>query len=641
VIISPAGQQVINMTASCQCQVPSNTYTIRDTIPNGFSYVSSTGGVLNGNVVSFSSVGFATEQESKNFSITLQANSNGCFIDSSINDNRTVTIGGLTSAATLGTTQWTTSTMRSKSPTGSWLATTPTVASDFSLTSSAFTVGSLSVLSFWHYFVTENTFDGGTVELSVDNGSTWTDAGPYMMQNGYNSLMDPNTPWTSNQKAFSGVSYAQGSNQFINTVINLSSFSGQNMRVRFRMRTDAGNPAVADGWFIDDILLMNGCGGIIKAGLYNASNVKIDSSAYPVYIRSNGVPTNIQSHPVAAEVCPGTSASFSVAATGGTLTYQWQVSTNGGTSYTDISGANGSTLNVSNVASSMNGYLYRCIVDNGSNSATSSAAQLNVASPTAAGTIANVSACEGSSLQVNSNATGTNLSYLWQISTDGGTNYSNISGGTTATLFLNNVVLSQNGALIRVVVNGTCGSGNSTTGTLTVNSKPVVTITNPPTSLCTSDPAVTLSASQAGGVWTGQGMNGDKFSPAGLTAGTYTVSYSVANSSGCTGVATANIVVTNCADRQLMLDAPGAILIASNPNDGKFRIIFNTERYAKLKMNVYASDGKLVNQQNINGITYGMSFPVNLFHLASDVYQLSLYDEVTGNEKTFRVKISR
>lgn len=640
-VVSPGSQLTINVGATCQCAVPSSVFTIRDTIPAGFSYVSSTGGTLNGNVVSFQGINFTSEKQTKNFTITIKAESNGCFIDTAINDNRTITTGGLTSSALSGTTQWISSSARSKSPAMSWLASTPTAASDFTLTSGQFSAGSLSVLSFWHYYVTEDLYDGGTVELSANNGTTWFDASPYMLQNGYNTVMIANGSWTAGQKSFSGVSYAQGSNQFINTVINLSSFNGQQLRVRFRMRTDAGNPSVAEGWFIDDILHMNGCGGIVKAGLYNASNIKIDSTAYPVFIRSNGVPTTILSQPAAATVCIGDNASYTVSAGGGTLTYQWQVSTNGGSNYTNINGATSPVLSISNVDQSLNGYLYRCIVDNGSNSAITIPAQLVVASATTVGSVQNVTVCETGSASFTSNATGSNLTYQWQWSTDGGNVFNNITAATAAGITINNVALSQHGSLYRVIVSGSCGGATSAPGMLSVNANPVVTITNAPANICTSDPAVSLVGSQPGGIWTGQGMSGDKFSPAGLQPGTYHVHYNASNALGCSSTASAVIVVANCANRQLLLDAAGAIILYPNPNNGRFSIKFNTERYPKLSMRVFASDGKLVDAKMISGITYGMILPVNLFHLASDVYQLSLYDEVTGMEKTFRLMIAR
>lgn len=640
-IMTQGTQQTFNISVTCQCDVPANSFTLRDTIPSGFSYVSSSGGVLSGNVVSFPGINFTSERETKTFSITIQADAAGCAIDSAINDDRTVTIGGLTSVSQTGTAQWNTSSLRSKSPSSSWRATTPGSASDYSLTSDPFTAGSLSILSFWHYHVIEKHYDGGTVELSA-NGGAWFDAGPYMIQNGYPTTMDNSAPWAPNQKAFSGVSYGQGSGEFINTVLDLSSFSGQTLRARFRMRSDVGNPASYEGWFVDDILQLNGCGGIIRAGLYNNSNTLIDQAAIPVFNGLNGPPTNILSQPADATVCAGGTAGFSVTANGGTLTYQWQVSTNGGANYSDIPGETSSTLTIPNVTAAMNGNLYRCVVNNGFNTATSTPGELILGQVTSAGTVANVTACEGSTAQMVSNASGSNLNYQWQVSTNGGTNYSDIPGATSANLQITSITLSQNGSLYRVQVTGACGTDVSTAATLTVNSAPSVSIINAPASpLCTTDDPVQLSASQSGGAWSGPGVSGNQFDPSGLTPAAYQVSYTITNAQGCDGVATAMIQVVSCADQQLPLDVAGAILIAPSPNDGRFSIIFKTELYSKLRMKMFASDGKLVHEQMITGITYGMIYDLSMYHLASGVYALSLYDDVSGKEKTFKIKIAR
>ncbi|MEO7984686.1 MAG: M36 family metallopeptidase, partial [Bacteroidota bacterium] len=65
------GEQVaINLTATCQCLINTN-YTLRDTIPAGFTYVSSTGGTLAGNVVTFPTLNFSATQETKPYTIIL------------------------------------------------------------------------------------------------------------------------------------------------------------------------------------------------------------------------------------------------------------------------------------------------------------------------------------------------------------------------------------------------------------------------------------------------------------------------------------------------------------------------------------------------------------------------------------------
>lgn len=68
--------------------------------------------------------------------------------------------------------------------------------------------------------------------------------------------------------------------------------------------------------------------------------------------------------PTNKSVCVGGNTSFSVSASGGPLTYQWQVSTDGGVTYTNIAGAAGTsaTLNLTAVTQVMNNNLYRCVI---------------------------------------------------------------------------------------------------------------------------------------------------------------------------------------------------------------------------------------------------------------------------------------
>ncbi|MBS1950893.1 MAG: internalin, putative [Cytophagales bacterium] len=77
---------------------------------------------------------------------------------------------------------------------------------------------------------------------------------------------------------------------------------------------------------------------------------------------------NISSQPVNDTKCSGQNSSFSVTATGPGLSYQWQVSTDGGATWSNLS--NGapysnvttSTLNLTGVTVALNAYQYRCVV---------------------------------------------------------------------------------------------------------------------------------------------------------------------------------------------------------------------------------------------------------------------------------------
>ncbi len=63
----------------------------------------------------------------------------------------------------------------------------------------------------------------------------------------------------------------------------------------------------------------------------------------------------------------------------------------------------------------------------------------------------------------------------WQVSTDGGKTWTALSGATSNTLTLNNVLFSQNGDEYRAVFSNTVGSSFSNAATLTVQTPPAVT----------------------------------------------------------------------------------------------------------------------------------------------------------------------
>ncbi len=90
--------------------------------------------------------------------------------------------------------------------------------------------------------------------------------------------------------------------------------------------------------------------------------------------------TAITTHPQPSTICNGDNASFSVAATGYNMTYQWQENgfniINGGI----YSGANSATLTLTNPGMAKNGKLYRCLIYSscGTSPAASSTALLTV-----------------------------------------------------------------------------------------------------------------------------------------------------------------------------------------------------------------------------------------------------------------------
>jgi hypothetical protein len=98
------------------------------------------------------------------------------------------------------------------------------------------------------------------------------------------------------------------------------------------------------------------------------------------------VPPTILTQPKAVSVRSGGSAKFSATADGDPLPgVQWQLSTDSGNSWNEVAGATASTLTLSAVNSTQNGYLYRAVFSSSAGTATSEAAKLTVTKPSGGG----------------------------------------------------------------------------------------------------------------------------------------------------------------------------------------------------------------------------------------------------------------
>jgi len=119
--------------------------------------------------------------------------------------------------------------------------------------------GGFPVLRFYHRINTEFTRNGGFVEISTD-GDLWFNANDLFIRNGPECPIQFTTFAIPALQGFSGQS---GPNDFIDSYLDLSSFNGQTISLRFRFGTDDGgtpNDEIFDedsGWFIDDIDLID------------------------------------------------------------------------------------------------------------------------------------------------------------------------------------------------------------------------------------------------------------------------------------------------------------------------------------------------------------------------------------------------
>jgi hypothetical protein len=350
----------------------------------------------------------------------------------------------------------------------------------------------------------------------------------------------------------------------------------------------------------------------------------------------NCAPANISSQPPNTTVCAGNGTSIALTALGTSLTYQWQISTNGGASYTNLAagapyaGVNTNVLSISATTLAMNGYKYRVILNGTCTVANtaSNAATLTVNSP-ASITLqpANVAACYNTDATFLLTTTGNNITYQWQVSTDGGFVYSNIAGATTALLQLPAVKEPLNGNRYRCIVSvASCGSIISNPGILTVNLLPKVFITADPIDKLKPGLLASLTATAAPSLstntftWFKDGVpagTGNKIGINYTGIGDYTVM--VTDAKGCSSTSAVLAINDSVSNR---------LFITPNPNNGKFQVIFHSTRLNVLHRLLTVYDGKGTRVWTKDYIVSGAYQPMNvdLTNLARGIYYIQLGD---------------
>jgi hypothetical protein len=211
--------------------------------------------------------------------------------------------------------------------------------------------------------------------------------------------------------------------------------------------------------------------------LFNDPNVQgkeVDS----VWIIGDCTTPSITSHPSNQSKCDGETATFSATASGSPLSYTWQISTNGGSSWSDTPygyGARTPTFSPP-VGLGDNGNKYRCRVENGCGTVYTNAATLTVnTEPSITAHPSNQVTCEGETATFSVTVSGTNLSYQWRKGTSDITNGGHYSGATTATLTITNVDASDEASNYNCYISNPCGNTTSNDASLTMGIAPSIT----------------------------------------------------------------------------------------------------------------------------------------------------------------------
>ena len=209
--------------------------------------------------------------------------------------------------------------------------------------------------------------------LIIQTGATLTNSGTILVESGGKLegkpigdgtvKFAPTITTTSLPNGTVDTAYSQTLEATGDPTITWSLDSGSSLPVGLTLRSDgtiSGTPTVA---------------GSSNFTVIATNDSGTDSKELTLTI--GDVAPTITTHPADQIVTEGEKAEFTVTATGTGLTYQWQQKTNGG-AWTEIADATDATYTIAATTLSMNGYQYRCVVKNSTDTQESTAATLTV-----------------------------------------------------------------------------------------------------------------------------------------------------------------------------------------------------------------------------------------------------------------------
>jgi hypothetical protein len=167
---------------------------------------------------------------------------------------------GWTHNAITGATNWTWSTAQKRDGTHSWFASDVSSTSDKILTSPSFGVGASTTLSFYHTYrfegSTSSCYDGGTLEYTVDAGTTWTVVpAADLATGGYNGTVSTGSSNPiSGKRAWCGGTVGT----MTQVVVNLGgdgALLNKTIKIRWHEGDDSG--VSGTGWYVDSVTVTN------------------------------------------------------------------------------------------------------------------------------------------------------------------------------------------------------------------------------------------------------------------------------------------------------------------------------------------------------------------------------------------------
>lgn len=387
------------------------------------------------------------------------------------------------------------------------------------------------------------------------------------------------------------------------------------------------SPAATTTYTIVSVTSANGC-----AGSGNSGSAVITVTP----------PPSITTQPPNRVICDGTNTTFTVTAGPAVgTTYQWQISTGGGP-FTNLanggvySGVTTTTLTLTGVTTALSGNSYRVVVTGvcPPTSVTSAAGTLTVnIPPTITTQPVNTTKCVGTTATYSVVATGNAPTYQWQVSTNLGLTWTNITGATASTFSVTAAqILNNNQYRVIVTVSPCASTITSNAVSLTVNPLPTVTISSPVLQLIpgrTSTISAVSTPTAASYVWT---LNGTTV--AGVTTGTLTANINgigtyratATDGNGCVNSSNNLVIGTEASDR---------LFIYPNPTTGviQARLYYGGIAHERREVTIYNAQGQLVAKKSydlFNGMSPYLQMNFDLSKLGVGTYVMKVTEKLTS-----------
>ena len=303
--------------------------------------------------------------------------------------------------------------------------------------------------------------------------------------------------------------------------------------VQWQVNTGSGFANISDGGVYSGsatgTLTITGATAAMNTYQYQAvfTNSGGTATSNAATLKVDFAPT-VTTSPTAQTVNAGSSVTFTAAAGGNpAATVQWQVSTDGGQTFSNIAGATSASYSFTTAAAD-NGKQFEAVFTNSVGTATSTPATLTVNfAPTVTTNPTSQVVSDGGTVTFTAAAGGNPTATVqWKMSSDGGVTFNNVTGATSASYSFT-AAAAENGEQFEAVFTNSAGTATSSPATLTVNSSTVTITTNPTPQTVNAGATVTFTAAASGNPtatvqWKVSADGGQTFSNiAGATSASY------------------------------------------------------------------------------------------------------------------------